>query len=620
MIGMSSAHGEPMPVTTPVTTRPGAPCVFKGCRGVFHAGAGPVGVVLCSPWGFEDLAMRKSWRLLAEAIAAAGFPTLRFDYPGTGNSLGAMNDIGDAAQWTRAIGDAADFLRAYSGVKKFVFVGQSLGAALAAQAAATRGDVAALLLVAPVVKGRAYARELAVTSRIVADQLGITVDLAPDEGMSVLGFSLSKSMVESLKALDVTTIAPQGVTHVVVFDQPDRKAGAEVSEHFKRNGVATRLESVAPYHLMVSDATEIQPLPASAEQIVGALRQLYPARPSGDAPRVPLLPATLRGDTFKEEPLRFGVDGFLHGTLCQPLVPQPGTPAVIFLNRGLNAQIGWRRVSVVHARALASAGLTSLRLDHAGIGESLEAPGRLVPAIYSDLLVDDIRRAIDLLAARGHTRIALAGVCSGAYTALTAAAADPRVTDVIVVNAQRLVWNPSERVEDVVRYGMRSMNDYVGDLKSRGALRKLIRSRKRIVPALWFLAKRNVKRVMAHLPIGVRAVLLRDQMATRVRGLFKSLSERGTRVSLVYSDRDPGLVELRGYYGALGRNLRLPNVALDFVPDADHNLTTTHASDWLRDHLIAFGGGRVVDATAAPAPPAVTEPVIQPLPRMARWG
>ncbi|WP_158808242.1 alpha/beta fold hydrolase, partial [Beijerinckia sp. L45] len=542
MIGKSAARDEPPLETTSDAARvQGAPCVFKGCRGAFHAGVGPVGVVLCAPWGFEDLSMRKSWRLLAEAIAAAGFPVLRFDYPGTGNSLGAMTDIADAAQWTSAIGDAADFLRAYSGVKKYVFIGQSLGAALATAAAGARSDVAALLLIAPVVKGRAYVRELAVTSSLVADKLGITVDLAPGEGLSVLGFSLSQSMVDSLKALDLTKTAIGGVQTVVVYDQADRKQGAEVSEHFRRNGVAARLETIAPYHLMISDATEIQPLPASPAQIVAALLALYPASAQAVTPRLPLLPATLRAETFREEPLRFGIDGAMHGTLCQPVHPHAGSPVIIFLNRGLNAQIGWRRVSVDHARALAGAGISSLRIDLAGLGESVDHPGRPVPLIYSDELVADVSAAIDALAARGHARIALVGVCSGAYTALAVAEVDPRVTDLVVVNTQRLVWNPAENVEDVIRYGLRSVSDYVGDIKSRNALRKLIRSRRRILPALWFLAKRGVGDAVARLPLSWRSALLRESMAGRVQRLFAGLSARGTRVSLVYSDTDPGL-------------------------------------------------------------------------------
>ncbi len=47
-------------------------------------------------------------------------------------------------------------------------------------------------------------------------------------------------------------------------------------------------------------------------------------------------------------------------------------------------------------------------------------------------------------------------------------------------------------------------------------------------------------------------------------------------------------MELRNYFGPLGRALRVPNVTVSVLPDADHNLTTTRASAWMLEHLIAL--------------------------------
>lgn len=591
MYVVSAALNEPAPVTAPegLENSYGVPCVFKGCSGFYHPAGGTIGVVLCSPWGFEDLSMRKSWRLLAEAIAKVGFPCVRFDYPGTGNSLGRATDVASAADWVGAIGDAADVLRKNSGVRRFVFIGQSLGATLAVEAARTRGDVVGLQLIAPVVKGRAYVRELAATAAMVADKIGIKLELAPDEGLSVLGFSLSHAMVEDLKALDLTRIDRLAVPDVVVYDQIDRKAGAEAIGHLRRLGATVAAEVVEPYHLMISDATAIQPLPVAAEVVIKSLRTLHPMVVAALVPPAPAFPSALVGETFREEPIRFGPDTSLFGMLCRPLRERTGAPAIILLNRGLNAHVGWRRVSVEHARGLAAAGIASLRIDAAGLGESRDEPGRPANLIYSDLLLPDIGAAVDLLVARGHARIALAGVCSGAFMALAAAHADPRITDIVAVNAQRFVWNPAENVDEVIRYGLRSMNDYVGDIKSRDALRKLLRSRKRIVPAMRFLAKRGMRNMLAEVPLGLRSVVLRGSMAARVDRFFATLAANRTRVSLVFSEGDPGLMELRNYFGPMGRGLRYSNVSVSVVSDSDHNLTTARASSWMLEHMVAFG-------------------------------
>ena len=593
MYMVSEALGEPAAVIAPEGLRYGTPCAFKGCAGFFHPAGGSTGVVLCSPWGFEDLVMRKSWRLLAEAIAAAGYPCLRFDYPGTGDSLGRSTAIEAVAPWVESIHDAAEVLRLSSGARRFVFIGQSLGATLAAEAARSRSDVVALQLVAPVVKGRHYTRELAATATMVAERIGIKLELAPDEGLSVVGFGLSRALIADLKTLDMTKIETLRVGDVTIFDSADRRAGAEISEHLRRIGLAVTLESVAPYHLMVSDATEIQPLPVSPERVVAALRRAAPASPT-PCVKAPRFPDALVTEIFREEPIRFGSAEALFGVLTRPLVEGIAAPAVVLLNRGLNPHIGWRRVSVDHARALAAAGIASLRFDVAGLGESRDEPRRPADLIYSDLLLPDVRSAVDVLVERGHARVALAGVCSGAFIALSAAAADPRVSEAIVFNPQRFVWNPSENMEDVIRFGLRSMNDYVGDLKRGGVLRKLVRSRRRLVPAMTFLLKRAARNGLARVPLGLRSSVLRSSMAARVTHLFDQFAARGTRISMVFTAADPSLDELGAYFGAGGRNLRYANVSIEILQGLDHNLTSSAASAMMLE--------RVLSALAAEAP------------------
>ena len=588
MYVVTSAESEPSPVLVPEGLRYGIPCVFKGCSGFYHPAGGTVGIVMCSPWGYEELTLRKSWRLLAEQIAQAGFPCIRFDYPCTGNSLGDADEAASADLWVSSIDAAADMLRLNSGVRRFIFVGQSLGATLAVEAARRRADVAALLLIAPVVKGRAYVRELAGTARLVADRIGIALEHDRDDGLSVVGFKLPAGLVDSLKTFDLTKLDRLDVADVTLFDQADRKAAAELLVHLRTLTANVRLEAVEPFHVMVSDATVIQPLPVSNERIIAALRAVHPASPSQSAVSLGMASQALAGPGFREDPVHFGRERALFGMLCRPETPKPGAPAIILLNRGLNPHVGWRRSSVEQARGLAAEGIASLRFDLAGLGESRDEPGREANLIYSDALLPDIAAAVDLLAARGHRRIALAGVCSGAFMALAAANADPRVTDVFVVNTQRFLWNPAESVEEVIRYGLRSMNDYVGDIKGRQALKKLLRSRQRIVPAVRFLARRNLKTLVAKVPIGLRSAVMRNSMAARIHAMFTTLAERGTRVSLLYSEGDPGLVELRNSFGPQGRDLRrFGNVTVALIPDADHNLTSARASSAMLDHIIA---------------------------------
>lgn len=76
-------------------------------------------------------------------------------------------------------------------------------------------------------------------------------------------------------------------------------------------------------------------------------------------------------------------------------------------------------------RALSTAGVAALALDIRGHGDS---DGRLDGGC-----VDDVAAALDVLAARGHTRLGVRGSSMGGMLALLAAAADPRVRAVVAI-------------------------------------------------------------------------------------------------------------------------------------------------------------------------------------------
>src|SRR5579862_9011930 len=62
------------------------PMIFAGCLGWYHPGSAQLGVVLCSPHGYEELCVHRHWREFAQKLSEHDLPTLRFDYSGTGDS------------------------------------------------------------------------------------------------------------------------------------------------------------------------------------------------------------------------------------------------------------------------------------------------------------------------------------------------------------------------------------------------------------------------------------------------------------------------------------------------------------------------------------------------------
>jgi pimeloyl-ACP methyl ester carboxylesterase len=101
------------------------------------------------------------FRVLATQLERAGYAALRFDYSGTGDSLGDSQAVTVDA-WVSDVAIAADQLRSASGAARLAVVGLRFGATLATLAGA-RGDLRLrhLVLWDPVVDGAAYVRELA---------------------------------------------------------------------------------------------------------------------------------------------------------------------------------------------------------------------------------------------------------------------------------------------------------------------------------------------------------------------------------------------------------------------------------------------------------------------------
>jgi pimeloyl-ACP methyl ester carboxylesterase len=80
-------------------------------------------------------------------------------------------------------------------------------------------------------------------------------------------------------------------------------------------------------------------------------------------------------------------------------------------------------------------------LDLAGIGDSATRSGKADDDVFPDEAIDDIRSAIEFMRSRyAITDVTLAGLCSGAYHALRAAADDVGVNRILMVNPQNYFW------------------------------------------------------------------------------------------------------------------------------------------------------------------------------------
>ena len=151
-------------------------------------------VVVCPGLKYDELTGYSSLRQLSDAFADRGYPTLRLHYSGTGNSCDPVGHDYWAA-WQHDIHAAADWLRAKCHVQQLVLCGLRFGTVLATTVAADRTDVAGLILMAPILRGRSYMRQLIMESGTSNDghvDLG-RIQMQPDTIASINQFELRRT-------------------------------------------------------------------------------------------------------------------------------------------------------------------------------------------------------------------------------------------------------------------------------------------------------------------------------------------------------------------------------------------------------------------------------------------
>lgn len=422
-------------------------------------------VVLCPSIGLEYMAGHRALRMLAERLSADGFAVLRFDWPGTGDSAGDAGNpdcpTAALAEWRAALAQAVARVRAWSGSARVSVVGLRGGASLAAAAGPAIG-VARLVLWWPPASGRQLLREL--RARHAMSILDHDRYAPPDGDAAIaagsvetMGFVLAGGLAQEIGALTFTGDhdAPTPAAEALVV-APDH--GAEGSAVAALTGRGTRVDTRrASGHEEMRKTPLWVALPTAAiDEIAGWLAERAEAARSaadhafgGDSVPRDLPPDQLAGatvasfDGVRETCVRFGLDARVAGVLTEPAAPVGGAEGarapVLLLHTGGDHHVGPNRMWPVWAREWAREGVTTLRFDPAGIGDTPARPGEedAAFAAYTDGRTAEVAEAAAYLCERtGADRVALVGICSGAYYAVRAAAAGAPVERVVAVNPQ----------------------------------------------------------------------------------------------------------------------------------------------------------------------------------------
>ncbi|CAB3731785.1 hypothetical protein LMG24238_05813 [Paraburkholderia sediminicola] len=596
------------------------PVVFDDCFGWLHPAPGRSGVVLCNPFGYDALCTHRGWRKLAERIAAAGMPVLRFDYPGAGDSAGVEDDPQRLNAWLDSIVAAAGRLRGWTGVTRVSLVGLRFGATLAALAAERIGDIDNIVLLAPPILGRNYLRELrAHRQSWLSTPAGMNADAIadPDNYVEAFGFGLYGDDIAQIGALDLRRDTAKPARRVLLLDSSDRNRAQALAEHYVANGVTVERQSFDECDRFVVEALYSEEPVEAFSRVTAWLAEELPAEHANasadtdaSAPGDPEPPElALAPYNAVERPVVFGK---YFGVYCEPIAPRADTPAMLFFNTGASHHIGDGRIFVLFARRLAALGIASLRMDLGGLGDAVPAATAItLDTIYSDTSCNDAGAGADWLVAQGHARIVTFGVCGGAFVGLHACARHPNIVGGFGVNLQKFIWDGAAREPGAHQFA--SSKVYWRSALTREKWLRALRGQshplriasvlgKRVARSCWLAATSRIERLTGW-PL----------TTNEVRDIVRTLHAKGVHLRLAYGEFDVGLDEARVQFGArLGELQRYSRVRAVTLPKLDHALFTRPAREaamadaerWLFSEVIQAGvpARAVVDTTGATTP------------------
>lgn len=250
-----------------------------------------------------------------------------------------------------------------------------------------------------------------------------------------------------------------------------------------------------------------------------------------------------------------------------------GANAVILISGWGGTRYGPQRILVQTAAALGAQGLTTLRLDFRGRGDSPGDP----TTVTLDAMIEDVATAAAWLRREhGVTTLHLVGLCSGANVALGVASVTPDVGHVVCWSILPFM----EHKAQATRQGtprLQLLRQMLRKLVQPESWRKLLRGEANVRGAVQVLAKDK------------EGDADERKRKTSRRDILADLARFPGAVHLIYGSRDPESAGSRAFFTDWCRRHRIP-CDVQVIDGAPHNFYTAqwtrlvveHTTAWLR--------------------------------------
>jgi alpha/beta superfamily hydrolase len=572
-------------VATPVRTEGWLDIGPERVFAALHA-AGPAvratGVVLCGPFGWEATSAHRAIRTFADRLADAGFPTIWFSWPGSGDSTGDDHQPDLIDRWHTATAVAADALRGTGTVDRIALVGIRGGALVACEVAGRIGASQLALWAVPA-SGRAYLRELraAHAASTTTERPGSAPE-RPAGSTESFGYVLGSSATTRIEAMRLDTILAQTrLDRALIVARDGLRTPGSVVEALQATGAeVTQLNGVG-YAAMVTEANLSVPATAVFNQVADWL-----AAGAGEALTAPprlALASQHDGPGYRERLLVVGGPSVLRGVATTPAAVTQGQTWVVFLNAGRIPRVGPNRMWTGLSRRLASAGTPTARFDLGAIGDSDGEAATDVDSLYDDRRGAEIGDVLDhLRMVEQADRFILVGLCSGALLAFRTIAVRDDVAGAVMINPWGLEW--AGLCEQRTKAPTREW------LTRTPARLRLLRALRRAAGA-----RRGLRRALGR-GRSSAAPATSAEVDERIRRTAERVTSTGRGLHLVFADHDPGLALLRrGFGDDLAAWSAMDGATLEILP-GNHTFTDVWSQPRLTEVVLDHVDGYVTGA------------------------
>jgi len=529
---------------------------------------------------------------LADHLAQEGFPTLRFDYSGTGDSSGDDLDPDCLGAWKQNIKAVIAYTKAITGCSKICLIGIRMGATLSALIASEKEvGVSHLVLWAPCIQGRQYVREM---KALAQDALSRPIS----DGIESAGFILSAETIEKITKINLQGIDFPQETQVLLIDRDDRQQYRDLSEQWIKRGIHLDYLVASGYLSMFAEPHETV-VPSDTLRLISEwLTKNTSEKTSAERP-LEITKQAIIHSSIREHLCSFGDRGQLFGVLTVPLrKADPSMPTIILMNAGSVHHVGPQRLYVHLARALALQGFPCFRIDFEGIGDSNLQNVSEENHPYQETAVQDAESALRFLTEQFHlSEFVLTGICSGAYTAFHAGLTTTqyKILDTLLINPLTFHWE-------------KGMSLSMDAAKITQAIRKMSHYKQSVHdPKQWIKLLKGEIPWKSTLRVGMTQIQLwaqsyyKDllehfwpQADSRLSANIKGYFRMDRHLSLFLAETDPGLdLVMMDARNAFKKGIKENKISLQTFQNADHTFSHTEK----RDELIRRMGKHLTQIT-----------------------